>query len=254
MTGQRQRAAAPAPPARPARRWRSAAPRRPSRTVRAPAAAKRGQLGSVMPPSGPTTTTTSPSSGGPRRRPATRSRPRAAPMPSAAPATGAPPASAVPDRLGDDRARGPGATAWRRRRIPPPSGAGPSPRARPRQTTTLREACHGTTSSTPSSVAVSIACSSRPPLARACTRTSRGLGYRARRRTASSRAEKASLPVCVTVASARRPRPPSSTFSPGRSSDHGDGVPALGTGDLDHVPDDRRRPRRRRRRGTSGRS
>ena len=76
------------------------------------------------------------------------------------------------ERRARPRAPGRGATAW------PPTRTVPSQRDRllaarsPRQTTIDRSACHGTTASTPTSVAASIAISSRSPLARACTSTS----------------------------------------------------------------------------------
>src|SRR5699024_8202129 len=85
----------------------------------------------------------------------------------------------------------------------------------PRQTDTERRAIHGTTASTPSSVADSTACSSRPPVARACTRVRRGRRCTAGDGSVSSRRSSVSLRAAVTSASTWRPGASvSSTCSP----------------------------------------
>lgn len=85
----------------------------------------------------------------------------------------------------------------------------------PRHTTTLRDACHGTTSSTPSSVADSMAWSSRSALASACTSTKRSAGSGSCSTAVTSRPSSA-LPAEATDAVTLVPWPSeSSTDSPG---------------------------------------
>ncbi len=80
-----------------------------------------------------------------------------------------------------------------------------SPRS-PRHWTMLRAACQGMTSSTPSSVAASMAWSSRSPLARAWASTSRGAGS-ASSRTERTRRSSRPAPTSVTSAVTTRPAP-----------------------------------------------
>ena len=88
----------------------------------------------------------------------------------------------------------------------------------PLHTDTHRSACHGTTASTPSSVAVSTACSSRPLLASAWTRTIRTVDSASSTRS-RTRAVRRSLapfaPARTTSQTSRRPAPSTrSTRSP----------------------------------------
>ena len=144
----------------------------PSRTVRAPAASNAATSSGVMPPSGPTTTRTSPASGSAcAARLCGRVLVQHVCRGGAADARGQ---GLGGDQLGDDRHAGPaGLLGGGRHGGLPLAPRLVAPRS-PRHWTMLREACHGTTSSTPNSVAASIAWSSRSPLARACTRTNRG--------------------------------------------------------------------------------
>ena len=91
----------------------------------------------------------------------------------------------------------------------------------------------GTISSMPSSVAGSMACSSRSPLASAWTSTSRGLRARdSRRTTLDAPAPARSRSTGRTVAVGARAPTPSATSnaSPAREAADGRGVPALGPG------------------------
>ena len=166
-----------------------------------------------MPPSGPTTTSTSPASG------------------RATPASGSVASSCSTKAAADLRTRvatsavvAVGASTGRRVRrdclVAATSTASHlrrafSPRS-PRHCTTLRDACHGTTSSTPHSVAASTAWSSRSFLARACTSTNRGLGSGSLA-TETTRRSSVPAPTATTSPSTRSPAPSvSSRCSPTR--------------------------------------
>ena len=209
------------------RSWRGRRPRRPhprstvrstvgpSRAESAPAPSNAARSSSVMPPSGPTTSTTSPVAGSRidaiRSDAASCSTIAVPPAPTAArtrAATSAVVASGShlgherPTRLLGRLARGRCATSPRRAR--------PSRRV---HSATDRDADHGTTTSTPTSVSSSTESSPRSPLASAWTTTTRGdggacstYGDDARRRAGRARRPRSPSP------STTRPRPsPTST-------------------------------------------
>src|SRR4051812_16397692 len=164
-----------------------------------------------MPPSGPTTSSTSPSAG--RARPAKGVRASScSTTASAAPATRV--RTSAPDASGattGTRARRDCLAAART--VCSHLRRDRSPRS-PFHTTTLRAACQGTTSSTPSSVAASTARSSRSPLASAWTSTNRGEGS-GTDSSASTRRLRASRALLRTVQRATAPMPSAtSTRSP----------------------------------------
>ena len=198
----------------------------PSRTATAPASWSAAVSASLMPPSGPTTTATT-------GRPPGSGRP-APPIDAVAASwrtSTAPPASVV-SRTHRARARversSPTCGTRARRACLAASRAVACHRARPLaafgplHTGTHRSACQGTTVSTPTSVAVWTACSSRPPLARACTRVRRNGGGVSAMRSITRTARRSLCPASPAAAAAshtsRSPAPSTrSTRSPARS-------------------------------------
>ena len=142
----------------------------PSRAVRAPASVSRATSASEIPPSGPTTTSSSPTSGsGSVVSPAVASSCSTATVPPAATTSRVRAASCLV-------VSGTSTSGIRERRACLVAARTVlAQRARdfaarsPRQTTTERSACHGMIASAPTSVAASMAISSRSPLARAWT-------------------------------------------------------------------------------------
>ncbi len=200
---QRQRAIAlsTARAAGPAVEDRSTVP--PRRTTDAPADARAASSSGATPPSGPTTSTTSPAAGSETlargiRASSCNTYAAAAPRTRTASSAVVAVAASTGRRVRRDCFVAARRTASHLRRAF-------SPRS-PRHWTTLRDACHGTTSSTPHSVAASTACSSRSYLARAWTRTNRGLGRGSVVTETTSRSSDPA-PTATTRASTRFPSP-----------------------------------------------